>query len=480
MCSSSLTLFWKFTLIGVFCLELKRLGTYFRNMKFPLHYRLPIIFLLGTAILNAQNWSNWRGPNYNGSSSTSDSLPAKFDIETGVKWKFTLPGPSACTPIISGQFVFVSSIKITDESSGKGELLALCFNRQTGELIWQKNAGSGYRPGNNDGFDYQLDSRSNYASPSQVTDGKRVVFFFGNGDLVSYRYDGSEEWRRNIQQDYGDFCFQWTFSSTPTLHKGKLYLPVLQRNEPAHGRGKDGAKSFILCMDPKNGKTIWQHHRPSNAEKESLESFGTIIPNGDQLIIAGGDVLTGHNAQSGKELWRWGTWNPNHKQQWWRLVPSPVIGNGVALVCAPKKAPVFAIKTDFIGTKQGTDGLAWETSNEPTLTSDVPTPLFYQKKFFILSDLKKTLSRVDPKNGNVEWSLELPGKYKWRSSPTAGDGKIYTMNHNGEVLVVSANNGKILHLAKMGGTYDDNTRSSVAIAGNELFIRTNEVLYCIH
>jgi outer membrane protein assembly factor BamB len=97
-----------------------------------------------------------------------------------------------------------------------------------------------------------------------------------------------------------------------------------------------------------------------------------------------------------------------------------------------------------------------------------------------LSDLKKTLSRVDPKNGNVEWSLELPGKYKWRSSPTAGDGKIYTMNHNGEVLVVSANNGKILHLAKMGGTYDDNTRSSVAIAGNELFIRTNEVLYCIH
>ena len=75
--------------------------------------------------------------------------------------------------------------------------------------------------------------------------------------------------------------------------------------------------------------------------------------------------------------------------------------------------------------------------------------------------------------------FRIPGKYKWRSSPTAGDGKIYTMNHNGDVLVISAMNGEILHLAKMGGSYDDNTRSSIAIAGSELFIRTNEILYCV-
>ena len=82
-----------------------------------------------------------------------------------------MPGPSAGTPIINDQFVFISSIKVSDEKSGKGELLALCLNRDSGKLIWGNNAGSGYRPGNNDGFDYQLDSRSNYASPSPVTDG---------------------------------------------------------------------------------------------------------------------------------------------------------------------------------------------------------------------------------------------------------------------------------------------------------------------
>jgi hypothetical protein len=45
--------------------------------------------------------------------------------------------------------------------------------------------------------------------------------------------------------------------------------------------------------------------------------------------------------------------------------------------------------------------------------------------------------------------------------------------------VVSADKGNILHQAQMGDTYDDNTRSSIAIVSNNLFIRTNEKLYCI-
>ena len=70
-----------------------------------------------------------------------------------------------------------------------------------------------------DGFDYQLHDRSNYASPSPVISGKSVVFFYGNGDLISFDFKGKENWRRNIQKDYGDFCFQWTFSASPTFSK---------------------------------------------------------------------------------------------------------------------------------------------------------------------------------------------------------------------------------------------------------------------
>ena len=60
-----------------------------------------------------------------------------------------------------------------------------------------------------------------------------------------------------------------------------------------HGRGKANNPSFILAMEPKTGKTLWKHVRPA-ANKESLESFGTIIPHNGELLIAG-DVLTGQS-----------------------------------------------------------------------------------------------------------------------------------------------------------------------------------------
>ena len=435
-------------------------------------------FLLPPLVFGS--WPNWRGPNFDGSSDTSFPLPETFDRSLGVKWKTLMPGSSAATPIIHEGRIFVPSISVSSvqKNEGRGELRALCLDAKSGKVLWDKNAGSGYRPGKKDGFDFMLHDRSNYSSPSPVIGNDTVFFFYGNGDLVAFDFNGNKKWSRNLQKDYGDFCFQWTFSASPTYWEKKLYLPILQRDEPVHGRGKNNAESYILCLDPITGKTLWRHVRQSNAQKESLESFGTIIPFDGKLFVAGGDVLTSHNPSTGEELWRWGTWNPGHKQQWWRLVPSPVIGDGVALICAPKRAPIFAIKLNE-EEEGGHNGLRWESSSDPELTSDVPTPLYYRNKFYVLSDLKKKLSQVDPQTGSTEWTLDLPGKYKWRGSPTAGDGKIYMMNHNAMVIVVAANSGKIVNQATMGGSYDDNTRSSIAISEANLYIRTNENLYCI-
>ena len=126
------------------------------------------------------------------------------------------------------------------------------------------------------------------------------------------------------------------------------------------------------------------------------------------------------------------------------------------------------------------NGQLWNSGKNSVLTSDVPTPLYYHGHFFILSDLRKALSKVDPKTGKILWTTQMPGRYKWRASPTGGDGKIYTMNHNGEVVVLDAKSGNILHQTKLGEDYDDNIRSSIAIAGNQLFIRTNNELFCIN
>src|SRR5437867_7218826 len=263
----------------------------------------------------------------------------------------------------------------------------------------------------------------------------------------------------------------------------KLYMQVLQRDVPANGRGKkDGPnESYLLALDPDTGKQLWRQLRPSEAVAESREAFTTPIPyeykGRKQLIVIGGDCLTGHDLASGKELWRWGTWNPE-KISHWRLVPSPVAGGGVVLGCGPKGAPVCAVKAGGKGTLDDS-GLAWK-STEREISSDVSTPLFYQDRFYVLNSDRKSIARVVPASGKVEWVGEPGSQAKIESSPTGADGRIYFMNFRGDVFVVEAGEQfKLLHKTAMGDEGDNKLRSSIAIAHGCLFIRTDSKLYCV-
>ena len=417
------------------------------------------------------DWSNWRGPLHNGAT-VATNLPTKF---TAVEWSTDLMGPSHATPIVHGKYVFTTVANVK-----QGALQVVALDRKTGKVLWADNLGTGHRSGN-EGSVTQLDERSIYAAPSPTTDGKHVWFFFGNGDLGCYTVDGRKVWTRNIQKESHDFNFMWTFSSSPLLYKGVLYLQILQRDKIVGRRGKDGGESYLLAMDPKTGQELWKASRPSEASNESRESYGTPMPYSsggkDQLLVAGGDYLSGHDPKNGKELWRWGTWNPGHRELWWRLVPSPVAGDGVVLVCAPKKAPVYACPTD----KQGdisAGGLLWKSDDRSNLTSDVATPAFQDGKFFIVSDVRKSVSCVEAKTGKIVWSTDTPGFNMCWGSPTIADGKLYTTNVGGIVLVYDIQTGKLLAENRVDDEGSE-VRSSVAIAGNQLFIRTSKRMICV-
>ena len=122
--------------------------------------------------------------------------------------------------------------------------------------------------------------------------------------------------------------------------------------------------------------------------------------------------------------------------------------------------------------------VVWKSDQKREVSADVPTPLFYDGDFFVLNDGRKNISRVDPATGNVKWTVELPGR-KFEASPTGADGKLYLMNFGADVVVMDAAKGGILGTIAMGDEGDDMTRSSIAVANGQLFIRTNHKLYCI-
>src|SRR5207247_6872524 len=123
--------------------------------------------------------------------------------------------------------------------------------------------------------------------------------------------------------------------SNPLLDYAKLINQVHHRDVPPFAPRNDGAKpaeSYLLAVYPTNGKDLWKVPRPDEAVAESKESYATPVPfDGSprkEVVVIGGDAVTGHDAASGKELWRVGGWNPS-KIGHWRIVPSVVTGDGV-------------------------------------------------------------------------------------------------------------------------------------------------------
>lgn len=436
----------------------------------PLLCALVCTALCGQA--RADNWPQWRGPAYNGSS-PEKNLPATWSKESA-RWMADLPGPAAATPVIWGGKVFVSTVDANASS-----LNALCLDRLSGKVLWNTTVLEGAT---------KQDDKSNFATPSPCADADHCFFFYGNGLMAALDHSGNILWSRNILKDYtapgSTLAFNWTYSSSPALYGGRLFVQVLQRNVPTRGHGRTSGPldSFLLLLDPTTGAQLAQVPRPTDAVEESREAYTTPVPLEFQgqttIMVGGGNYVTGHDPKTGQEVWRSPSFNPFKKDNW-RLVATPVAVGGTILICSPQPAnPICGIQLAASGPKLAAT-IAWTDAGHLEASADTPTPAVLDGDFFVLGDLKRNLSRVEPATGKIKWTVATPGPAKYETPPTAGDGKIYLMNQAGSVSVVNAADGAILHTIAMGDPRDELTRSCIAISAGNLFIRTNHKLYCI-
>jgi outer membrane protein assembly factor BamB len=414
------------------------------------------LFGLAAVSCRAENWPQWRGPFLNGST-TETGLPDTFSKTENVLWSAALPGASSATPIIWDDAVFINS------PDADGNLVLLCLDLQTGKVRWQKQVSEGNK----------VKGRNNSCSPSPVTDGTTVWTLFGTGDLAAFDYSGKEIWARHLTKEFGPFIFNWIYGSSPLLYKGRLYVEVLRRGP---------AESFLLCMDPSTGSTIWRHVRPTDAIEESQEAYTTPMPcecgGQTQIIVAGGDYVTGEDAATGEELWRGGGLRNYNALSAGRLVPSPLVADGMIFVCGCKRNPFLAFRQCGSGDITSS-GLAWSDRKD---TTDCVTPLFYQDKVFMLDGDKQIMVCFEPTSGEVKWRQPLGMHEIFRASITGADGKLYCLSERAKVVVLSAADGKVLSTIDMGGddpSGEGLSHATIAAAHGCLFVRTTGRLYCI-
>ena len=395
----------------------------------------------------AQNWPQWRGPALNGVS-TEKNLPLKWTTEENVVWKLEMPEWSGSTPIIWRNYVFLNVAEA-------GNLYLWAVDKTKGTVLWKKILGGG---------DTKM-RKQNMSSPSPVTDGRSVYVMTGTGILKGFDFTGKELWSRDIQKEYGAFGLNWGYASSPLLFEDSLYVQVL------HGMKTDDP-SYVMRIDKKTGKTVWKVDRPTNAIRESPDSYTTPgllrLGNSTEIVITGGDCVTGHDPATGKELWRANGLNPDNNPSY-RIVASPIIYNDI--IYAPTRVkPLLALKAGGRGDITASHVL-WSTPNGP----DVPTPVTDGKYFYVVND-RGIMWCLDARTGAEVYGQQRikPGTYS--GSPVLADGKIYITNEDGLTTVVQAG-PKFEVLAE--NPLNDYVLSSPAISDGRIFIRTGHHLYAI-
>ena len=414
--------------------------------------RVSLVLFVGVLLLfvqktPAQNWPQWRGPALNGVSSEKN-LPVKWTTEENVVWKLELPEWSGSTPVIWRNHVFLNVAEA-------GNLYLWAVDKTKGTVLWKKLLGGG---------DAKM-RKQNMSSPSPVTDGRSVYVMTGTGILKGFDFTGKELWSRDIQKEYGAFGLNWGYASSPLLFEDSLYVQVL------HGMKTDDP-SYVMRVDKKTGKTVWKVDRPTNAIRESPDSYTTPgllrLGNSTEIVITGGDCVTGHDPASGKELWRANGLNPNN-DPFYRIVASPIIYNDI--IYAPTRVkPLLALKAGGRGDIT-TSHLLWSTPNGP----DVPTPVTDGKYFYVVND-RGIMWCLDARTGAEVYGQQRIKSGTYSGSPVLADGKIYITNEDGLTTVVQAG-PKFEVLAE--NPLNDYVLSSPAISDGRIFIRTGHHLYAI-
>ena len=435
-------------------------------MKFGLTL-LPVIIAI-TAPAFA-NWPQWRGPQLNGSAPSAKNLVNQWTETDNIIWRVKLPSWSAATPIIWENTIFIISGEEgfsghTEEGRASrnspadvhDKIFLLALNRKDGVTRWKRQIAQGNR----------LFRKHNGTSPSPVTDGKFVWTTTGSGKIACFKFTGEPVWERDFVSEYGRIGINHGYASTPLLEGNRLYVEVI------HGFTTSDS-SYVFAVDTLTGKTVWKQDRPSPAQQESKDSYSTpqlvVVSGKKQLVISGADIVTGHDLDTGKELWRMGGFNPTDNRANRTIASSVTIGDKV-FTPSTRGRP-------FIGFRAGGEGDVTSKNQLWTnnLGADVPTPTTDGKYLYVVNDIG-ILNCIEAATGKVMYEGKRIEHGTYSSSPLLADGKLFCTNEEGTTTVVKAGpEFEVLGVSKL----DSRTLASPVAVGEQLFLRTADYLYCI-
>lgn len=214
-------------------------------------------------------WPQFRGPAGLGVADVA-KVPTEFGPEKNLRWKVTCPA-GLSSPIIAGDNLVLTAFE-------GGKLFTIAFARTTGKESWRAEAPAKK-------IEPFHATEGSPAASTCVTDGTRIVSYFGSSGFFCYDLAGKELWRHELPCMATDKEFGT--GTSPILANGNV---IVVRDQPHH--------SVLLAVSISNGSRAWETPRP-----QMPAGYSTPAVWNQMLVVPGYTKLTGYDLATGRESW---------------------------------------------------------------------------------------------------------------------------------------------------------------------------------
>jgi alcohol dehydrogenase (cytochrome c) len=188
--------------------------------------------LSGSAMVQAEDWPQWQGPNRNAISKETGLLKQWPKEGPPLAWKLKGLGGGDSAPSIAAGRIFGMSNRGEDE-------VVWALSEKDGKEIWVTRLGPAFKQ-------QTSQSKEGPACTPTVDGGLLYVEGLG-GDVVCLQVnDGKLIWRRSLTSDFRGRVPMWSYRESPLIDGDKLICTP----------GSDDA--MLVALDKLTGKTIWQ------------------------------------------------------------------------------------------------------------------------------------------------------------------------------------------------------------------------------
>lgn len=423
-----------------------------------------IVLLITCTSVIAEDWPRFRGPNGTGVSSDSN-VPSEWSAEKNHKWTTKLPGKGSSSPIVFGDRVYLTCYTgygLDKENPGDAKDLVrhlLAFDRNSGKELWRTSVKSESDEDPYSGFIQE----HGYASSTPVTDGEHIFVLFGKTGMVAFDMDGNQVWKTPLGTKSDPA--KWGGGSGAALYKD---LVIVNAGNVGHQ---------LAALNKADGKIAWSIEDPSFTNCWSTPILVTVDGREEMVFSMPGKILA-VNPQTGEELWRANS--PINRT----VCASLCEKDGVVYTMGGRQGSAVAVRCGGSGDVSDTHTV-WTGS----LRSGIGTPIIIGDNMYWGSSgiayaascqtgdyvYKERLPKADAADAGQGRRMPA-GDY---ASPIAVEDKVFMLTRGGVLYVINADDSFELVAKNVFADDDSLFNATPAISNGDLFVRSENNLYCI-